>query len=342
MAIVTGPRSPQPMGLELAEGRLFAALRSMDRGVRIDVRVVGRRQALRHARSINARWVPSIGGRIPVLATADADLVHLIGLDLRPPRHKRFVATVHDVSALYFEDEGDFPPWFDEILGRASLLLTPSEFTARELASRFGVSLSRIRVFGGAPVLEARYAPPLSRAELASLGIEPPLILRYGGYTHRKNVRLLLEAWGRVSDGTLVLAGPPQPARARLLAQASTLERVVVLDYTPPELLKRLLRSAAAFVSPSLYEGYGLPPLEALAAGTPVVAVASGSLHEVCNGAVATVENDPDRLAAAIGEVIKDERLSQRLRSQGLAHAVRFTWPLAAKKVLAAYTEADR
>ena len=109
VAIVSGPRSPQPMGLELAERRLLDALRKAPRDIVVDVRVVGRRRALHHARSF-VRAGSCSGRRLPSLASAGADLVHLIGLDLPPPRRKPFVATVHDLAPLHFDDEVRFRP----------------------------------------------------------------------------------------------------------------------------------------------------------------------------------------------------------------------------------------
>jgi glycosyltransferase involved in cell wall biosynthesis len=166
-------------------------------------------------------------------------------------------------------------------------------------------------------------------------------VLRYGGYTKRKNVPLLLEAWAQVPIGTLVLAGPPQLARAKVLAEAPSLDRVIVLDYVSQTLLARLLRSAAVLVSTSNYEGFGLPPLEALAAGTPVVAVATPFVQEVCGDAALLVEGNRGALADALQHVLIDGEFASRLRSVGPARAARFTWRQAAAAVLSAYGSAS-
>jgi glycosyltransferase involved in cell wall biosynthesis len=208
------------------------------------------------------------------------------------------------------------------------------------LHEHLGVPRERIHVFGGAPALHARDAAPLTTAELRELRLEPPLVLRYGGYTARKNVPLLLEAWQAVPNGTLVLAGPPQVAREAILAGAVSVDRVVALDYVPQELLARLLRTAAVFVSPSLYEGFGLPPLEAMAAGTPVVAVATQFAREVCGEAAMLVPDQPSALAAAMSLAMTNRGESERLRAAGLARAAAFTWQGAARAVLRAYQHA--
>ena len=265
-----------------------------------------------------------------------------MGLDVPPPKKRPFVAMVHDLSPLHYDDEGTLPPWIDEIAERAELLLTPSAFTASELHRHLNVPRERVHIIGGAPVLEAANTEPLSPAELRRLGIEPPFVLRYGGYTARKNVSLLLEAWRKVPVGTLVLAGPRQAARDAILAGAPSLERVVVLDYAPQALLAQLLRSAAVLASPSLYEGFGLPSLEALAAGTPVVVVATPVAEEVCGKAAILVEDQADALGDAIGRVLTEAELADHLRQLGQARAAGFQWSSAAAEVLCAYTQAGR
>jgi len=328
------------MGLELAELRLLDALRAARKSIELDIRVVGGRAARRHARRVHGQWIPAIPARPWATAWRGADLVHLIGLDLPPPKKRPFVAMVHDLSPLHYDDEGTLPPWIKEIAERAELLLTPSAFTADELHRHLNVPRERVHIIGGAPVLEAAHAEPLSSAELRGLGVEPPFVLRYGGYTARKNVSRLLEAWAKVPFGTLVLAGPRQAARKDILAAAPSLERVVVLDYVPQVLLAQLLRSAAVLASTSLYEGFGLPPLEALAAGTPVVAVATPVAEEVCGNAAILVKDEADALGDAIRRVLTENELADQLRQAGQGRAAGSCWSSAAAEVLRAYARA--
>jgi glycosyltransferase involved in cell wall biosynthesis len=274
---------------------------------------------------------------MPRRATLRAELIHLLGLDLPPPRKGRFVAMVHDLSPLHYDDERQLPPWIHEIVERAALVLTPSAFTASELQRHFGVEEQRIQVIGGAPVLEARGAVPLSANELRDVGIEPPLILRYGGYTKRKRVQLLLDAWAIVPQGTLVLAGPSQTAGEPIRSLASSGDRVVVLDYVSEKFLARLLRSAAAFASTSEYEGYGLPVLEAMATGTPVVAVSTPFVREVCADAACLVKPEAEALARGIALVSQDDDLARQLSDAGLARAEQYSWERVARRVLGSY-----
>src|SRR3954454_7899823 len=98
VVIVSGPRSSTPMGLELAEQRLLDALRTIDTPIRLDLRVVGGRAARTHARRMRGRWIPAPPAHPWAAAWRRADLVHLLGIDLPPPPHQPFVATVHDLS----------------------------------------------------------------------------------------------------------------------------------------------------------------------------------------------------------------------------------------------------
>ncbi len=343
VAVVTGGRSPEPMGLETAEARLLEALAGGRNGTFVDVRVVGGRGARRYARRLGARWYPAPPNRASRRVWRGAELLHLAGLTIPPPARRRFLATFHDLSPLHFGDEGTLPPWTQEIADRAELLFCPSRFTASELGRELGVPHERIRVVPNGPGHDlSPTIEPLADDELAALGIARPFLLRLGGYTERKNVPLLLAAWPAVRrrhEVSLALVGPAQAARAAQLAQAPSLAGVAVLDYLPAELVPRLLRSATALVSTSTYEGFGLPALEAMAAGTPVVAVRAPAVEEVCGSAGLLVENDPAELARALVRLLTDGELRRRLAAAGLRRASSFSWARSADAVLAVYRE---
>lgn len=339
VAFVTGARAAAGMGLETAEARLLGALRAKGS---LDVRVVGGRGAQAYASRIGASWYPARPGRSSRRAWRNADLVHLAGLSLPPPEHGRFVATIHDLSPLHFPDEGLLPLWTAEIAERAAQLICPSEFTASELVARLGVERERITVVPNGPGHDASEAPSLTADELAELGLRAPLVLRLGGYTGRKNVSLLLDAWPEIRQATgasLALVGPPQAMRAERLAAAPSLVGVSVLDYVPAELVPRLLASAHVLVSTSRYEGFGLPPLEAMTAGVPVVALRTPFHEEVCGDAALLVEDDSEALAAAVVRVADDDELRERLGAAGRDRAPRFSWARSAELLLDVYRD---
>jgi glycosyltransferase involved in cell wall biosynthesis len=141
----------------------------------------------------------------------------------------------------------------------------------------------------------------------------------------------------------LVLTGPPQAQRAAILNGAPSLDRVVVLGYVHQALLARLLRSAAALVSTSSYEGFGLPPLEALAAGTPVIAVDAAFAREICGDAALYVEPDSDALAPALRDCLAGETDTyEQLRIAGPVRAAAWSWNEAADRVVDVYATISR
>ena len=254
--------------------------------------------------------------------------MHLTGLDIRAPSRPPYVATVQDLAPLRFADEGSLPPWTQELVGHASRLIAPSHFTARELQELLDVPENRIRVVplavGHAVDTATRR---LSVDELSALGLSDPIVLRLGGFTRRKNLARALAAWPAVRNNTgatLALVGAPNSSRIEQLAKAPTLDGVVALDYLPPELIPGLVRSARVLLSSSTYEGFGLPPLEAMSAGTPVVGVRAGAVEEVCGPAALLVDDDHGALGDALIHVLEDAGLYEDLRSAGLRRASAF------------------
>jgi glycosyltransferase involved in cell wall biosynthesis len=158
-----------------------------------------------------------------------------------------------------------------------------------------------------------------------------------------KNHRRLLEAMARIEDRTLhlVLTGPGLGGVASLrhsVAELGLGERVHHLGYRPRSDVPVLLRRSVALVFPSLYEGFGTPPLEAMACGTPVVSSLCASLRDVCEGAVCVVEpRDVDSVVAAIDAVTRDDRLRRDLVKRGTERVAGYTWSAAAAAHADAY-----
>lgn len=267
-----------------------------------------------------------------------ADLVHR--LDLRcPPAAAREVVTIHDLPPLRFDDEGALPRWAARSARNAELVICPSEFAASEVRTLLGVTRTRV-VPNGVDLARAG-AEPFGPSELEALAVGRRFVLHAGGATRRKNLAALAAAWPAVLAGQpdvwLVLCGPPHPRRDELF---SGLANVRDLGHRDPAFVARLMRTAAAVVVPSTYEGFGLPALEAMAAGTPVVAAACGALPEVCGDGALLVEPSPEELARGIGETLAGGDPVERRTAAGLRRAREFTWERAARATAAVYDEA--
>jgi glycosyltransferase involved in cell wall biosynthesis len=264
------------------------------------------------------------------LAYGRSELVHR--LDLRvPPRLGPELLTVHDLPPLRFDDEGTLPRWAAASARRARGVICPSEFAAREVRELLGVERTWVVPYGVDPAF----------ADAQPLAVDGRFVLHAAGATERKNLSGLAEAWRRlveeVEDVELVLCGPPDPRRDELF---SSLPRTRIVGRLPVERVAGLMRAAAAVVVPSVYEGFGLPALEGMAAGVPVVAAARGALPEVCGDAALLVEPTREGIAAGLRAVLEDEEVARRLGEAGPARAAGFTWAKAARATLAVYEEA--
>lgn len=296
-------------------------------------------------------------------ACADAlvgelDLLH--GTHLSAPRleRARLVVTVQDASCLVVPEHhtrANVRLTIRETrraLSRAVRILVPSDATRRDLADRMGADPGKIRVvpLAARAIFRPVVDPVRIRRTLERLGIDRNYVLYAGALEPRKNLPALIEAFARdaARDGDghlLVLAGPrgwmTEPidkALARLPAA-----RVRLTGYVTDAELAALYTACRAFVYPSFYEGFGLPPLEAMACGAPVIASNTSSLPEVTGDAALPVDpRDIDGLTAAIARVLEDSEFRASLRARGLARSRLFSWDETARKTLAVYEEAAR
>ena len=216
---------------------------------------------------------------------------------------------------------------------RCPLLITPSESTQQDLVDLYHVSPERVRVvaLGGGDVVVQEVAP---MKRLAELGLDGPFVLQVGRVEARKNQGAALAAVERLDGVTLAVAGPERDTSLAARLRASS--RCRVLGRVDQATLELLYRRARAVVVPSLYEGFGLPVLEAMARGQVVVAARSSSLPEVGGEAALYVDdpNDPAELASALETAIGDRKMRARLGRAARARAAAFTWDRCAAGVV--------
>jgi glycosyltransferase involved in cell wall biosynthesis len=282
--------------------------------------------------------------RRPVVRTG-GDVVHAPSLAVPPPGRRPLVVTVHDLA---FRTQPDcFPPRgraFHErglALARdeAAAVIVPSEATAAELRSA-GFDPARLHVAHHGIDLAASHPPSTGSIAVAGSYAEPgSYVLFVGTVEPRKGVDVLLAAHAALRrqghpDLGLVIAGPPGWGEPPALDGPG----VVAAGRVDEATLDGLYRGAAALAVPSRSEGFGLPALEAMARGCPVVASQAGALPEVVGGAGLLVPpGDPDALAAALDRLLSDDSLAASLADGGRRRAGTFTWSACTAVHLAAY-----
>ncbi len=237
--------------------------------------------------------------------------------------------TVLDVVPWRFPDEGLPPSDAAATARRAAVVICPSHFSASEITAQLGVAHPVVIPLGVNREFFA--STPLSENELDDLGIRVPFILHAGGCTLRKNLAGLAAAWPLVRaarpDTMLALMGPPNERRDRLFAELPGTVRSGRVD---DETVRGVMAAAAAVVVPSTYEGFGLPALEGMAAGVPVVVARRSSLPEVCGDAAYLVEPDGPGLAEGLLAALERGADTEAMIERGRRRAAEFTWEASA------------
>ena len=296
------------------------------------------------ARLVRACWMHADAPRIEHW-TGRVDVVHATNY-VAPPSRAPVVVSVYDLTfARYPElctaDALQYPTLLRRGLARGATIHATSDFVAAEVRAEFALPEERVvRVYPG--------LPPIGRGD-ADAGHEAAGTARYvlalGTVEPRKNLPRLVAAFdalaARDPDVHLVVAGPDgwgTEAFAAARAAAAHGDRVRRLGYVTEALRRDLLAGATVLAYPSRYEGFGFPPLEAMAAGVPVVASSAGAVPEVTGGAALLVDpDDTDALAAALERVLTDTPTRDDLVARGTARVAAFSWDTAAAELVALY-----
>lgn len=270
------------------------------------------------------------------------------------PRFSRIktVFTLHDLIFLFHpETHKPLNRWFltlmmPRFLRAADAIIAVSECTKRDAVRAYGIPEEKITVIYEGVSPRFRPADPETvQAMRAKYGLPEHFILYVGTIEPRKNLTALLEAMTNLQSAicNLVIVGKKgwlYEGFFQRLRELGLEERVHFTGYVPDEDLPALYSAADLFVFPSLYEGFGLPVLEAMACGAPVVCSDTSSLPEVAGDAALLVNpTDVRALAAAIERVLTDEALRASLQARGLERARRFTWEEAARRTLEVYQQ---
>jgi len=297
------------------------------------------------------------------------DLVHIPLNQVPLFMHEPYVVTIHDMASLLFETGSGLRMNLRRFLLRRGLLrarriIAVSEATRRDVRDALGIPEDRIRLVYNAPhaeffqrALTGGEGPDGQRLARALIleryQIQYPFLLYAGNIRPQKNIPRLVEAFAVVReqlsrhpvyrDLHLIIIGDEisrYPPVRRAVNQARVEKVVRFLGFVPFETLRIFFEHAAVFVFPSLYEGFGLPPLEAMACGTPVVTSNVSSLPEIVGDAALLVNpENVFEIARGIQEVLLDEDLRADLIAKGKVQAARYSWERTAREVLEVYRE---
>jgi glycosyltransferase involved in cell wall biosynthesis len=294
------------------------------------------------------RFLRSFGGRLPAnagrfllgetRAPRSADVFHGLNQRLPHARLRRAVTTFHDLFVLTGEySTAEFRRRFAEqareAAGRSDRIIAVSQFTAGQVIGLLGVDQAKVRV------VHHGVRPPRGSAVARQ-----KIILHVGAIQYRKNLSRLVDAFERVDcDWQLVLAGSAGYGAAEIAAKigaSRSRERIRMPGYVPPAELANWYARAMIFAFPSLDEGFGMPVLEAMASGAPVIASNRSAVPEVAGDAAWLVDpEDTDALAAALVALTRDPERRADLSRRGLDQAAKFTWAGAVEKTWQVYRE---
>jgi glycosyltransferase involved in cell wall biosynthesis len=269
--------------------------------------------------------------------TLGADILHVSTLIHNPPRNSRLTATIHDLTCRLMPElhtpanRSADESFTKNVLRRAARLIAVSENTKADAVRLVGLDPERIQViYSGVPEVYFGAQPASA---------ERPYVLFVGTIEPRKNIDTLLDGWQTFAgrrDFDLVIAGASGWSGEKTLARlASKPAGVRYLGYVSEDELPGLTAGATAFIYPSLYEGFGFPVAQALAAGVPVITSNTSCLPEIAgDGALLVDPRSPAEIQTALERLLTSAALRQQLRAAGVARAQRYRWEICARKSL--------
>lgn len=349
---------PQTTGIARLVRSLIAALAQSDADC--EFTLLYRLRSLKHPGGI---WKPPdprfrirfVGRMLEHVVLPSLDVIHSTYQRL-PVYHGRtpYLGTLHDIFFASHGQDADAATrerWtarYRDVVRRSRLIMTLSEYSKHEIVDLLGADAGRVRVVfpAAAPLFRQRAAAEVDAAR-QRYGLDRPYVLFTGGIDPRKNAINALRAFAAASprmsaEVCFALAGGGNGKDEALPVIPASLarSRVRCLGFVPDEDFAALMSGCHFFFFPTLFEGFGLPALEAMSCGAAVVSSSTTSLPEVCGDAASLVDpTDVGAMADAIVRVANDAAWRAQLRQRGLERATRFTWSRAARETMALYRE---
>lgn len=279
------------------------------------------------------------------------------GIGLSSQKSCIYISTIHDlIPYIMPETVGRgylkrFIAQMPQIIQNSDMIITVSEYSKKDIMRIFDVEEEKIKV---TPLAADDYFRPMDRSNAKEFlkknyNIEDDFILYLGGFSPRKNVKSILVAFSRIhkklsTNYKVVIIGPSKDDHSYLMGLCETLgidDKVIFTGYIPYEHLPYFYNSCTVFVYPSLYEGFGLPPLEAMSCKAPVISSNVSSIPEVVgNGAILINPFDTEELIDALERVLEDETLRNDIAERGYERSKDFGWDKTAAQTLNVYEEA--
>lgn len=290
-------------------------------------------------RPVDVLWLP--GSTLPrILPKKSVVTVHDVGFHHLPKLYKKRQVKVHEHA-------------MKEIRKKATRIITVSEFSGRDIAEQYGIDPKKIAItYPGVDL--ALYKPVVDAAaveeRLARYRISTPYFINIGRQEAKKNIVTLVKAFtqfktrrGVGDPHKLVLVGLPgygYDEIKRAIADSSFKSDILELGYVPETDKPALLTAAQALIHPSFYEGFGIPPVEAMACGCPVISSNAASLPEVLgDAAVYFSPHETEQLVSAMDRLAQDWQARQTMQAAGIERAQRFSWKATAEKTLPVLTQ---